>query len=189
MLSGVRVHLAHPREDRFARGKAVLVIWALDDDLERVEQLAPSAICAIAWAGVAGLRWAQAWQPRDLRTGVAIEGTSTISNPVVAAAVRSLTARVNLRTGIAQVTDKAAAVQAFQILHAGGERLNGGEIQAWATANGWRADHARQLGELASRIASGATLRSRGSSVWVDDVLAVWRHAAESTGDVAGRSG
>lgn len=60
-------------------------------------------------------------------------------SPLVTEALKSLTARVNLATGILHYSDESAAKEIFKLLHKEGELLVASDIATWAIANGWKA--------------------------------------------------
>lgn len=160
----------------------VLAIWTNDKRLRDLDELGTAAICAIPFTEGAIDEWKAAWGPTDLRSGG--EATrATISNPVVEAALRSLSAAVNLSTGLAHPDDRAAAVDLFRILMSAGERYNPTEIRAWAARNGWGTSDADELATVASAIADGKRLR--GASHWTSDALSHWRAEAVEDPGVA----
>jgi hypothetical protein len=164
----------------------ILVVWTRDDRLEKIDGLGAPAICAITWSEGSIERWKAAWGPVNLRTGDAAPA-STISNPVVRAALEGLTTSVNLSTGLSHPSDRSHAVAVFKLLVSGGERYDPDEVRAWATSNGWQADDASELAEIAGKIKEGRRLRSD----WRLDreVLGRWRErAAEITAEGADES-
>ena len=92
-----------------------LAIWANDQRLEQIEELQPTVVCAIPWTRGGIDDWKANFSPRELRSGARAMPT-TVDNPVVAAALRSLTHMVNLSTGLGHPSDRAAAVTLFRIL-------------------------------------------------------------------------
>ncbi|WOE40709.1 DUF1889 family protein [Acinetobacter chinensis] len=77
---------------------------------------------------------------------------------LVEVALKSLTVRVNLATGLRHPTDMSAAKEMFKLLHKEGVDLDSVEIGRWAVNNGWKTDHAVELGELGLKIGSGGTV-------------------------------
>jgi hypothetical protein len=100
-----------------------------------------------------------------------------IGDPVVGAAMRSLTSRVNLSSGLVHPRDKAAAVQALEILKRNGHRYDSQELQTWAMANGWDGRGARQLSEYAAGVLHGKAYRT-GADAWGSEVMNYWREDA-----------
>ena len=156
-------------------GRPILAIWVDDDDIERIEELAPAAICAIPWSRDDLEAWKAAWAPIDLRTGRPAGEPISISNRVVEAALKDLTNHVNLSTGLTHPDDKRAAVWTFRLLRQAGERYDPSRIRAWAVRHGWSMKYARELGELSEKILDGRRVQAGGRSPWRTDIVAIWR--------------
>lgn len=155
----------------------VLGVWVDSKDMDKVEKLNPSAICAIPWSREDLAGWKADRNPTDLRTGQAGGSDQTISNPVVEAAMQSLTIRVNLSSGLGHPSDKAATVQMFRALKKAGD-YNPEEIRAYAVRHGWRPDHARQLAEKGRAILDGKAIQGGKVAAWSPDAVKIWREDA-----------
>lgn len=158
----------------------MLGLWVDDDILPKMEDMDPSAICAIPWLHTDIQKWKAARAPIDLRTNQR-PASPSISNAVVEVALRHLTHSVNLTTGILHPSDKDHAVSTFMALRDAGETYSAPEVRAWAVANGWSARHADDLAEVAEKIADGRKIRSSGRYSFRDDVVDRWR--AEARGE------
>ncbi len=114
LLIPTRLSMAH-------RPEPVLAVWADNKQLVKIDDMYPVAVCAIPWnrADIDG--WKSNWNPTDLRTGNHGGSETAVSNPVVEAALRSLTDRINVGTGLTHPSDKPAGVQMFHLLKAAGE--------------------------------------------------------------------
>lgn len=156
--------------------RPVLAVWMDDDQLAEIERSHPAAICVIPWNRDDITNWRNAYGPTNMRSGQAT-APMQITNPVVEAAMRTLTALVNLSTGLGHPSDKAAAVRTFQILRAGGESYSPAEVRAWAAANGWRLEHAAELAQIARGVAEGRSFRVERFG-FRDDILDQWRAEA-----------
>lgn len=88
-------------------------------------------------------------------------------------ALKAITNRTNLYTGLAHPNDMNAAKQMFTILHKVGERLLGLEVQNWAYNNNWQYDDAKELGELAESIGNGKKVRIKNRPMWKEDILTI----------------
>jgi uncharacterized protein (TIGR02391 family) len=153
----------------------VVGLWVDDWQLEkRLDGLDAPALCVVPWNRADIDQWKANWNPTDLRTGEAAGQAATVGNPVVEAALRSLTVAVNLSTGLSQPSDRAAAVQAFRLLREAGERFEPSEVQAWAVRNGWRPRHARELSEVVQAIVDRRSIRG-GRPRWREDIVEHWR--------------
>lgn len=171
---------------------ALLGLWVDDRQLEkRLDGAHAPALCVVPWDRADIAQWKANWNPIDLRTGEPAGTGATVGNPVVVAALESLTTAVNLSTGLSHPSDKQAAVQMFRLLRDAGEQFDSSEIQAWAVAHGWRPQDARKLAELARAILDGRPIRG-GRTRWKDDILEQWREEAHGDGgqqpDGEGRS-
>jgi hypothetical protein len=162
----------------------LLAVWPSSRLLSRIEDdLHPPALCVIPWVPGELDAWIAGHNPTDLRTGKTDTATPAISNPVVAAALTSLTQTIDMGTGQVDLTDfrdRAAAIQAFRILLDGHEDLEPSQIAPWAIANGWDMAAARELQEIAEKTRSGMRLRGspQAGRRWATDALQQWRRAA-----------
>jgi hypothetical protein len=170
---GVTIELATERTHASVSGVPVLAVWVDDEMLEELEHNRPSALCVIPWREEEIARWCAAHAPTEMRTG-ASSGAVTVSNPVVERALETLTARVNLSSGLGHPSDKAAAVGAFRILRGGGEAYDVGEVDAWAANHGWGLHGARELVAIAQGVLDGRNYRV-GRHGWREDILEQWR--------------
>jgi len=165
------------------RAQPVLVAcWPSAKDLDMLDGLPGlKALVVVPWnEGEIGT-WRDARHAVDLLGHRPPTPEPTISDPVVEIAMTDVTTRVNLSTGLSHPDDRSAAIQALQILKRNGHHFQPDEIRAWAMANGWKADHARQLGEYAAGVLAGKAYRT-GRQQWVSHIINRWRKeaAAES---------
>lgn len=92
-------------------------------------------------------------------------------SPLVLEALKSLTARVNLATGLNHYSDESSAKEIFILLHKEGECLLSSEISLWAVANGWKTKDAQKLGDLAEKIGQGGRVVVRNKNQWREDII------------------
>jgi hypothetical protein len=176
-LNGVRIGIATLRTGD-VRG-AVLALWTDDRTLEGIEDRSmPPTICAIPWNGKDIDKWVAAFGPTELRTG-ATPDTTTVSNPVVVEAMKSLTSSVNLSTGLGHPSDHDAAVWTFRALKEAGEALLPEEVRAWAAAHNWRLKDATELAEIAQKVIDGKRIKTR-SRHWKPEIVDYWRERSGS---------
>jgi len=122
--------------------------------------------------------WSKARNASELGVAQPPQELPLVSNKVVEAALRSLTARVNVSTGIAHPMDREATIQAFMILRDAGERFVPDEIKAWLVSKGgWRATDAQEVAEVAQKVLEGRRLK-HGISTWAPNILEIWREEA-----------
>ena len=93
-------------------------------------------------------------------------------SPLVLEALKSLTARVNLATGLSHYSDESSAKEIFKLIYKEGEHLLASEITPWALENGWKNKDAQQLGELAEKIGRGDRVVVRNQNQWREDIIA-----------------
>lgn len=92
-------------------------------------------------------------------------------SPLVLEALKSLTSRVNLATGLSHYSDESSAKEIFKLLYKEGERLLASEITLWAMDHGWKPEEAKQLGDLAEKIGRGERVVVRNKNQWREDII------------------
>jgi hypothetical protein len=125
--------------------------------------------------------WRQARGAVDLLGRQPVPEAPKIGDPVVEEAMRSLTRIVNLSTGVRHPRDRSMAIHAFRILKRNGHDYDPAEIRAWAMANGWAADDARELGEYAEGVQRGKAYQA-GPSMHNRQIIRTWRKKAAEGG-------
>jgi hypothetical protein len=142
------------------------------------------ALCVLRWTEKESEPWRIARGAVNLwESEPAAPPEPEISDPVVLAAMQSLTRRVNLNTGIIHPDDRDAAINTFRLLQRARYRFEPDEIKTWATANGWRAQDAIKLAEVARGVLSGHAYRTRSKASWVPNILDLWRADAQKSGE------
>lgn len=123
--------------------------------------------------------WIRAGSAIELGAPVTERAGPMLQSRVVERALESLTAIVNLSTGITDPRDRASAVQLFEILRNGGERFTPEEVKAWLVGKGgWKAIHAQEVTEVAQKVLERRRLKS-GTHRWRPDILNIWRVEAQ----------
>ena len=164
---------------RFARTQPVVVsCWPSAKDLELLDGAAGlKALAVVPWNEEAIDTWRQARRAIDLLGRQPTPALPTITDPVVEAAMTSLTHAVNLSTGLKHPRDRSAAIHAFRILKRNRHQVDPAEIRSWAMSHGWGADDARELGEYAEGVLSGKAYKA-GPSTWNPRIISIWRQDA-----------
>jgi len=176
-FGGIRVQAILDRKMPFEFTEGpILAVWKKDSTLEELDDLRPPAICVITWIRGELEDWKAAWGPVDLRSGSAAK-PAEVSNPVALQALISLTASVNLGTGLSHPSDRSTAINTFRILKANAIPFNPDEIRSFAARNGWNAGDATELQDVARKVLEGRRLRS--DTMLRDDVIDFWREEAE----------
>jgi hypothetical protein len=160
----------------------LLAVWPRDETLDQIEDWhQPSALCVVPWQLAMIEKWRLARQPTDLLGRAAPAAKPTIADPVVRVAMGTVSDFINVNNELVQPEDKAAAVDALRKLHRSGYRLDPGELEVWALANGWGPRGAGRLKEFAEKISQGRVLQTKGFA-WTRDAVASWEaEAAEAT--------
>lgn len=82
------------------------------------------------------------------------------------AALKSLTIRVNLKTGLTHPLDESAAKELFQLLRQEKEELHEQEVTKIAIELGWHPKDAQALGQLAAKIGAGGRVVIKHKGQW-----------------------
>lgn len=184
-LIGSETH-ATIRRNRFGSG-AVLALWPSEDilrDLEECYQL--DALCVISWIPQHIEAWVSARRAVDLTGSRQRPEEPTISDPVVLAALKSITMEVNMNNRLVDSYGKDSVVGAFSALKNRRHCWNPEEIYVWALANGWPPEAAERLREFAQGVLDGKRYKT-GMQMWKDDIVDYWaKEAAASSDDSAG---
>lgn len=100
-------------------------------------------------------------------------------SPLVLEALKAITMRTNLSSGLAHPNDKAAAVQMFEILHNANESLDPNEIYSWSLRNGWNSEGAEDLRDVAVGVNNGKRHRIDRNPYWKSNILEILRGKTE----------
>lgn len=142
-----------------------------------------SAMLVVPWSMQEVDHWVSIWNAKELGVRKKSNKAEHIINRVVEEALRDISDRINVPTGIEHQTDRDLTVQALLILKDGGEKFTPHSLKSWLVANGgWKATLAQEVAEAAAEILEGKRVK-QGTSVWPDDILQKWR--ARSTGSKA----
>lgn len=167
-------------------GGPVLAAWPDAKSLAKLdEHFRVQALCVIPWLYEWVEPWAAGRQAVDLLAPSQVVKVPPISDPVVEQAMKSLTIAVNLSTGLAHPSDKAAAVNTFRALKKARIGWEPAQIEPWAIANGWAAQDARALRSVAQGVLDGRRYQV-DSGQWRSDIVSIWR--AEAAKDRLGKS-
>ncbi len=159
----------------------VVACWPTAQHLEQIETVTGlKALGVVPWDEDEIDTWRSARGAVDLLGKLPASTAPSISDPVVEAAMKSLTDRVNLSTGLSHPSDRSSAIQAFKILKGNDHPFDPREIRAWAMANGWEAEDARNLSDYAERVLSGKKCRT-DHPMWKSDIIEIWQDQADRT--------
>lgn len=85
---------------------------------------------------------------------------------VLSQALRAITDRVNLSTGLMLPEHREIAKEMLVLLRLAGEPLSPHEIEFWAMRNGWIDEDAQSLGSLAKLVNAGKLLTLNTGRWW-----------------------
>ena len=122
--------------------------------------------------------WKRTWNP-ILPDGKQAE-VRLIGNPVVEAALASITRRINLSHRVLHPSDVEAVKAAFRILRAHRQTEDPANIRAWCIKHGWHAGAADEAMKYASKAFSLLSKPSVQGSHWASDIYEQWKKKAEA---------
>ena len=95
-----------------------------------------------------------------------------MSELIVERAIKSLSRRINLSTGLSHPMDKAAAIDILNLLKKEGFHYSSEEIKILAIRNGWTSTGANEIFRIADMILSGRKPRKCTTAfTWNPDIL------------------
>jgi len=151
------------------------------DELDSIPNI--SEMLVVPWSFEEVEPWIRTWNAIELDNPPHTRKAPLISNPVVRQALKSLTACINVSTGIAHPLDRDRAIQTFEILRDGEEVFNPADVKAYLIAEcGWKATDAQEVAELVQKVLDRKKLRKMERPAWKKNILEIWRKkAAEIT--------
>lgn len=137
-----------------------------------------TALCVLTWSERDFHSWAAATRAHRLGDAQATTvAPTTISDPVVRRAMKTVSNLVNQNNTLKAGHEKAVAVAALLTLKKHGHRLDTDEIYTWALAEGWRGPRAEELRAHIVQINSGSRPRV-GGNVLRKDIYTTWKAEA-----------
>lgn len=147
-------------------------ILALHPDratLDKIDAiLQPPELLVVPWIPGEIGDWIATWGATDLESGKS-HAQSGLS-PVIEEALRTLTNRVNISTGILHPSDRSAAIDLFKRLRAARFELEPEKIRQWLVRHNWRPKDAEAVKKLVQAIVDRRRIRG-GSRAWADDII------------------
>jgi hypothetical protein len=115
----------------------------------------PPAICASLWTEESVADWVTAWNPPHAMTGIPTRSDGpAVSSPLVERGLEAITESRNPATGLGHPSDERMAKRILKALALLNEPLDETEIRTWAMSKGCPPEHARELAELAGKLAA-----------------------------------
>ena len=178
--SSVELSLMTERERLYSWDGPVLAVYPSKKLMDNIDSLfGVTHVLVIPWTLEEIQYWIDTWGANELGTKPTKSKKKHVSNPVVEEALISLTARVNVSTGLSHPLDKASAIDLFRRLKAKGEHFDPEEVRAWLVAEGnWKPKDADDVAEVARGVIDGKRFRYTRSR-WKNDIVEVWREEAE----------
>lgn len=157
-----------------------LVIYPNAKMLERVDDHDEiTDVLVVPWIMEDIQEWIETWNAQELGMEHKQVDEPAFSDPVVEAALKSLTIRVNLSTGLGHPSDRDTAIWLFRNLKRENIRYNPIEIKGWLVRHGWSARHANKVKEVAEKIQNGKRLRTyHEDDMWIENIVEIWREEA-----------
>lgn len=178
--SSVELSLLTEREEHFKWEGPVLAVYPSKNLLDKIDSLfGVTHVLVIPWTLDEIQYWINTWSAYELGTQPPKSKRKFISNPVVEEALVSLTATVNVSTGLIHPLDKASAIDLFRRLKAAGEYFDPEEVRAWLVAEGsWKPKYADDVAKVARGVIEGKRFRGTRSR-WKEDIVEIWREEAK----------
>lgn len=143
------MHESTATAQKKCRARIGLAFYVSKGSILKLDQLDFECLIFVPWFDQEGVEWAQKWNAET--HGASTTGAEVNLPESVVTALKSLTACVNLSTGLGHPSDKEHAKRTFSKLQSGRIKWNPTEIEKWAVRNGWRADDAQELATLSGR--------------------------------------
>jgi hypothetical protein len=133
--------------------KAVIIAYFADDKMMEIIDSLAGLIGVVAVPEFDGDidSWIARWTP-DIYGRKPAVPVELITDPVVEAALQSLSRQVNRSNTVMVSRDKESANEVLRILRAKGHMLDANNIKSWAIKNGWKNKAADELGQLSNKI-------------------------------------
>ncbi|MCU7846180.1 MAG: hypothetical protein KZQ93_20275 [Candidatus Thiodiazotropha sp. (ex Monitilora ramsayi)] len=161
----------------YTRADAVLVVYADQRMMDSVDSNGNfKIVICVPHAPDAVEEWERTWSP--ITPGQQQTDTVLIENPVVEAALESITSRINLANRILNPRDEDAVKDAFRILRAHNQIEDPKNIRAWCIKNGWDSKGADEAMKHATKAFNLKSKPSRYGQQWADNIYTQWTSKA-----------
>ena len=183
ILSGRELHvMTRLKMVRGADNAAIVAFYPYGRVLDALDAVRDvSAILIVPWSMQEIDHWIATWNAKELGGRRKSKKADHVSNRVVEEALRDISDRINVPSGMEHQTDRDLIIQALLILKEGGEEFAPSSLKSWLVANGgWKATHAQEVAEAAAEVLEGKRVK-QGKSAWPDDILQEWRARCAGT--------
>lgn len=139
---------------RYFSGKTVIIAYYADEKLldfvDAMDGLA--GVVVVPWIPGESDAWRERWMP-IVHGEAKQEASAIIDDPVVEAALLSLTGVMNLAHPLLRQREKDWSDETFRILRAKGHAFDPAKVKSWAIRGGWKPGAAEELSRLARTVA------------------------------------
>lgn len=139
---------------RYPSGRPVVVAYYADDRLlDFIDGMdGVQGVVAVPWVPGQVAQWRDRWAP--LVPGEEKQAPADLlGDPVAEAALRSISAMINLSYSLIQSHDREWVDGPLRILRAKGHALDAAKIRNWAIRNGWKPGAADDLARRVRKVA------------------------------------
>ncbi|MDR5876143.1 hypothetical protein [Vreelandella gomseomensis] len=162
----------------YTKADAVLAVYADQRMMDSVDSNGNfKIVICVPHIPEAVEEWVRTWNP--VMPGQQQTGAVLIDNPIVEAALESITGRINLGSRILNPRDEEAVKDAFRILRAHNEVEDPKNIRAWCIKNGWDSKGADEAMKHAAKAFNLKSKPSRYGQHWADNILTQWMNKAD----------
>lgn len=164
------------KEARYSWDGPVLALYPSSKLLDKIDGIpGVTSVLVVPWLEIEVDPWIKTWLALPLGSTQDVKAPSYDMDPVLISALRSLTERVNLSTGIGHPLDHSAAIWMFRILRKGGVKFDPGAVKGWLMSEGkWTPQGANAVQKVAANIIAGKGLHA-GQQAWAPDILKQWK--------------
>jgi hypothetical protein len=159
-IGGVQAILLTERDRRLSWNGTILAIYPSRKLLDKIDALHVDDVLVIPWTEDEVRYWIDTWSAQSILATSDPADSPIPLAPVVEAALRDLTGRINLSTGLAHPHDRSSAIELFEILRDADVRFTPEAVRAWLVAHGrWQPDHANNVESVCLDVLAGKRLR------------------------------
>ncbi|MEW6529572.1 MAG: hypothetical protein AB1473_01975 [Thermodesulfobacteriota bacterium] len=145
-------------------GHVAVAFYARQDMLDELDDLWEArVIIAVPDKMDKIAQWIRTWNPTSPGQEP-VDPDPLIKNPVLEEALRNITERINLTTGLGHPLDESYTMGLLKLLGQNGLLEDPADIRAWAIRNRWSPDDASHLARIARECRLGKPLR--GGQEW-----------------------
>ena len=180
-VTPTQVSLLTERDSIYSLNGPVLAVYPSKKLLDKIDSLeGVTDILVIPWTQSEIQYWIDTWSAAELGSTSQPTASKQVSDPVVKAALESLTHRVNLSSALANPTDRSATIRTFEVLRDNGVSYDPPEIRSWLVSQlHWNPKDADKAEELAEGVLRGTSYKVE-RDVWIDNIFEIWKNDAKN---------